>query len=222
MKFLGHIVSEKGIRVDPEKEQAIKSMPPPVDRKGLRRFLAMVNYLSRFSPMLSEAQLPLRELDRDRAAWLWKAHQQDSFEKVKNIISSAPVLTLFDIQKKHRVTSDASKHTLGAALLQEEKGEWQPVAYASRKMTEAEQRYGQIEKEALAITWACEKFDFYLQAFKYGVPPHGGIGMGLERLTAKFCGVKNVKEATLFPRDINRIDTLLSQPEDNQTENDKD
>lgn len=57
-----------------------------------------------------------------------------------------------------------------------------------------------------------DKFNFYLQAFKYGIPPHGGIGMGLERLTAKFCGMKNVKEATLFPRDINRIDTLLSQP----------
>jgi nondiscriminating aspartyl-tRNA synthetase len=56
-----------------------------------------------------------------------------------------------------------------------------------------------------------EKFEFYLQAFKYGIPPHGGIGMGLERLTAKFCGVGNVKEATLFPRDINRIDTLLSK-----------
>lgn len=56
------------------------------------------------------------------------------------------------------------------------------------------------------------KFGFYLQAFQYGIPPHGGWGMGLERLTAKFCGVKNVKEATLFPRDINRIDTLLSQP----------
>lgn len=55
-----------------------------------------------------------------------------------------------------------------------------------------------------------EKFSFYLQAFKYGMPPHGGLGMGLERLTAKLLGLENVKEATLFPRDINRIDTLLS------------
>jgi nondiscriminating aspartyl-tRNA synthetase len=55
-----------------------------------------------------------------------------------------------------------------------------------------------------------EQFSFYLQAFKYGMPPHGGWGMGLERLTAKFLGLQNVKEATLFPRDINRIDTLLS------------
>ncbi len=53
-------------------------------------------------------------------------------------------------------------------------------------------------------------FEFYLQAFKYGMPPHGGWGMGLERLTQKFLGLSNAKEATLFPRDMNRIDTLLS------------
>jgi nondiscriminating aspartyl-tRNA synthetase len=56
-----------------------------------------------------------------------------------------------------------------------------------------------------------ENFAFYLQAFKYGMPPHGGWGMGLERLTQKFLGLSNVKEATLFPREINRIDTLLSR-----------
>ncbi|MCA9365464.1 aspartate--tRNA(Asn) ligase [Candidatus Kaiserbacteria bacterium] len=62
------------------------------------------------------------------------------------------------------------------------------------------------------------KFDFYFQAFKYGIPPHGGWGMGLERLTAKFCGVSNVKEATLFPRDINRIDTFTSKEQSESAE----
>lgn len=62
------------------------------------------------------------------------------------------------------------------------------------------------------------KFDFYLQAFKFGIPPHGGWGMGLERLTAKFCGVANVKEATLFPRDINRIDTFTSKEQSDSAE----
>ncbi len=56
-----------------------------------------------------------------------------------------------------------------------------------------------------------EKFSFYLQAFKYGLPPHGGFGLGLERFTTKLLGLSNVKEATLFPRDLNRIDILLSQ-----------
>jgi nondiscriminating aspartyl-tRNA synthetase len=56
-----------------------------------------------------------------------------------------------------------------------------------------------------------EKFSFYLQAFKYGMPPHGGSSTGLERMTARMLEIPNVKEATAFPRDINRIDNLLSQ-----------
>ncbi len=56
-----------------------------------------------------------------------------------------------------------------------------------------------------------EKFKYYLQAFKYGMPPHGGLGLGLERITAKLLCLENIKEATLFPRDINRIDNLLSE-----------
>ncbi len=62
------------------------------------------------------------------------------------------------------------------------------------------------------------KFEFYLQAFKYGMPPEGGCATGLERLTAKLLNIDNVKEATLFPRDLNRIDTLLSTPEDDKEE----
>ncbi|HYF13215.1 MAG TPA: amino acid--tRNA ligase-related protein, partial [Candidatus Paceibacterota bacterium] len=58
-----------------------------------------------------------------------------------------------------------------------------------------------------------EKFSFYLQAFKYGMPPHGGSATGLERITARMLNLSNVKEATLFPRDLNRIDTLLSTDE---------
>ena len=78
-----------------------------------------------------------------------------------------------------------------------------------------------LKEKAKAKGLDPEKFDFYLQAFRYGIPPHGGWGMGLERLTSKFCGVTNVKEATLFPRDMNRIDTLLAKS--NQTEHeDKD
>lgn len=63
-----------------------------------------------------------------------------------------------------------------------------------------------------------EKFHFYLQAFRFGIPPHGGWGMGLERLTQKFCGLENVKEATLFPRDINRIDTFTSKVQGDEAE----
>ena len=71
--------------------------------------------------------------------------------------------------------------------------------------------YSELKERIKAKGLDPDKFEFYLQAFKYGIPPHGGIGMGLERLTAKFCGLANVKEATLFPRDINRIDTFISK-----------
>ena len=163
VKFLGHILSGDGIKVDPEKERAIKDMAAPKDLAALKRFLAMVNYLGRFSPLLSEIEVPLRELERNKNDWCWTYRQQESFDRVKEVIIRSPVLALFDYERRHRVTADASAHSLGAALMQEnDMGEWQPVVYASRRMTDTERRYGQIEKEALAITWACEKFDFYL------------------------------------------------------------
>ncbi len=71
--------------------------------------------------------------------------------------------------------------------------------------------YKTLIERILAKGLVPEKFSYYLQAFKYGIPPHGGCAIGLERLTQKFLQLENVKEATLFPRDLNRIDTLLSQ-----------
>jgi len=72
-------------------------------------------------------------------------------------------------------------------------------------------KYGDLVENIKKKGLNPEKFSYYLQAFKYGMPPHGGLGMGLERLTMKLLNLSNVKEATLFPRDINRIDKLLSQ-----------
>lgn len=75
-----------------------------------------------------------------------------------------------------------------------------------------------LKQKASAKGLDLSKFEFYFQAFRFGIPPHGGWGMGLERLTAKFCGVSNVKEATLFPRDINRIDTFTSKEQSDSAE----
>ncbi|MAF59518.1 MAG: aspartate--tRNA(Asn) ligase [Candidatus Pacebacteria bacterium] len=81
------------------------------------------------------------------------------------------------------------------------------ILTGSQRIHDYDQLVESMKKKGLVP----EKFSFYLQAFKYGMPPHGGFGMGLERLTARFLGLDNVKEATLFPREINRIDTLLSE-----------
>ena len=81
-----------------------------------------------------------------------------------------------------------------------------------------EHRYEKLTERMKEKGLDPEKFEFYLQAFRYGLPPHGGIGMGLERLTMKYCGLDSVKEATLFPRDMNRIDTLLDKNKNSDKE----
>ena len=72
----------------------------------------------------------------------------------------------FDPSKKTRISMDASKDGLGAVLLQDHDGDWKPVAYAARSMTETEQRYAQIEKECLGIVFGCDKFHSYV----FGLP----------------------------------------------------
>ena len=88
--------------------------------------------------------------------------QTDAFNKVKDKLTSHRVLTWYDPAAETKLTADASAYGLVAVLLQKHETAWKPVAYASRSMTKAETRYAQIEKEALAITWACERFTNYI------------------------------------------------------------
>ncbi len=87
------------------------------------------------------------------------------------------------------------------------------LLFRGLEITTGGQRINDHEKLVANIkAWGLDpkKFSYYLQSFKYGMPPEGGLAIGLERITAKLLGLENIKEATLFPRDINRIDTLLS------------
>ncbi len=88
---------------------------------------------------------------------------------IKQELSQPTVLTLYDPKAETKVSADASAFGLGAVLLQQHGEEWKPVAYASRAMTETERRYAQIEKEALAATWACEKFSDYILGLHFTI-----------------------------------------------------
>ena len=91
-------------------------------------------------------------------------HKQDkAFTYLKKELTTPNILTLYDPNADRIITADASSHGVGAVLLQKVQGQWHPVAYASCSMTCTESRYTQIEKEALAATWACEKFATCIQ-----------------------------------------------------------
>ena len=155
-------MDKDGVRTDPGKTEAIQQMKPPENVSELRRFMGMVNQLGQFSPHIAEISQPLRELLSTKRAWTWGPDQDRALNQIKTELSRPTVLSLYNPRSKTKVSADASSHGLGAVLLQEVKGTWRPVAYASRAMSDTEKRYAQIEKEALASTWACEKFADYL------------------------------------------------------------
>lgn len=122
----------------------------------------MINYLGKFIPDFSELSAPLRELTRKDTVWCWLKQHQDAYDTLKKHMISPPVLSYYDVHQPVTLTCDASQHGLGAACLQEGK----PIAYASRTLTQTETRYAQIEKELLAVVFACSKFNDYI----YGKP----------------------------------------------------
>ena len=132
-------------------------MDPPQNIASLQSFNGMVNYLKKFSSLLSEFSDPLRRLCKSGVQWAWKSEQQNAFEAIKQVIMALPVLAYFDKTKKHTIQCDASKKGLGAALLQESK----PVMYMLRALTETEQRYSNVERELLAIVFALERLNHY-------------------------------------------------------------
>ena len=159
--FVGHTLSQKGIQPEQRKVQAILEMDAPKDIHELRRFLGMVNQMGKFSPNITDLTQPLREL-LSKNSWSWGPPQDSAFCHIKVELSSLTVLAMYDASRETKISADASSYGLGAVLLQKHDDQWRPVYFASRSMTATEQRYAQEEKEALAATWACSKFDEYL------------------------------------------------------------
>lgn len=161
--FLGHIISADGISPDPMKTAAIRDMTEPSNVSQLRSFLGMVNQLGKFIPRLADKDKALRDLLSKKNCWIWGIEQANAFQALKDVLSSPPVLAIYDANRDCKVSADASSYGLGAVLLQRWPEGWKPIAYASRSLTQTEQRYAQVEKEALGLTWACERFkDFVI------------------------------------------------------------
>ena len=156
--YIGHLITSEGLKPDPQKPQAIQFMQKPKHPAAVQRYLGFVNHLSKLLSKLSTLCESLRELTKKEVDWVWNDKQATAFETIKNMVIKAPVLRYYDVSEEVTMQCDASQDGLGCVLLQN----GQPVAFVSKNLTETEKRYAQIEKEYLAIVYACEKFNQYI------------------------------------------------------------
>ena len=155
---MGHLITNQGLKPDPGKARAMLEMPKPTDVAGIQRLIGFVTYLSKFLPKLSNACEPLRKLRVKETEWWWSEIHDQAFENVKHLVSRVPVLKYYDDPEAElTIQCDASETGLGAVITQN----GQPVAFASRALTEVETRYAQIEKELLAVVFGLETFHQY-------------------------------------------------------------
>ncbi|XP_055883579.1 uncharacterized protein K02A2.6-like [Biomphalaria glabrata] len=157
VEFMGHVISAQGIKPDPKKVQAIVDMDRPTNAQQVRRFCGMVQYLSKFLSNLSAISHPLRELTKKETDFDWNEECEVAFRKLKEMITTTPVLGFYNAAKSLEIQVDSSQDGLGAVLMQEGK----PLEYASRVLTPTEKRWAQIEKELLAVVFGLERFNQY-------------------------------------------------------------
>jgi hypothetical protein len=161
--FLGHFLSADGVKILPERIEAISQFPPPKSLKAVRRFLGMVRFYANFVKGFSQLAEPLHALKRKNAKFVWDQPQQEAFERLKRSIFSPPVLQVPDFSKEFVLVCDASDIAVSGILNQRRGEGLVPIAFASRLLTSAERIYSIHENECLAVVWACERFGVYLE-----------------------------------------------------------
>lgn len=167
--FLGHVVANGQLKVDPIKVKAVQDWPIPTTVADLRSFLGMVNYFRRFIENHAKICRPLYELLNKNSAKEWTGECENCFNQLKHILTSAPVLVAPDFLQRFIVYTDASIHGLGAVLMQEREGDLRPIAYESRKLNSAEMNYPTHEQELLAVVHALRLWHCYLEGSAFTV-----------------------------------------------------
>uniref|UniRef100_A0A7I4Y6B5 RNA-directed DNA polymerase n=1 Tax=Haemonchus contortus TaxID=6289 RepID=A0A7I4Y6B5_HAECO len=163
LRYLGNIIDSTGRRPDPAKIEVIRKMPNPTDIGQVRSFLGMLNYYGHFISEMRQLRAPLDDLLRKNAPFKWSAECQDAFQRAKDVLASDLLLTHYDPSKEIVIAADASEYGLGAVISHRlSDGTEKAIHHASRSLTAAERNYGQVEKEALAITFALRKFHRYI------------------------------------------------------------
>jgi RNase H-like domain found in reverse transcriptase/Reverse transcriptase (RNA-dependent DNA polymerase)/Integrase zinc binding domain/Integrase core domain/Zinc knuckle/Aspartyl protease len=161
--YLGFRITPEGVRPDPAKVSGLTDSPVPRNAKELRSFMGLASYFRRFVPAFSATTAPMQALLKKGEYFDWGLAQQEAFDKVRAILSTAPVLAMPDFTKEFTLSTDASGYAVGAVLEQMgEDDELHPVAYYSARLADAETRYSAYEREALALVKAVKHFRCYL------------------------------------------------------------
>ena len=176
--YLGHVVSEYGIKTDPDKIKALKSWPTPKSIKDVRKFLGFAGYYRRFCKGFSAIVRPLNDLligqptkkPTKKIPFKWVEPQQNAFKTIIDCLSNPPILGYADYRLPCKLHTDASGHGLGAVLYQHQDGLDRVIAYASRSLKPAERNYPAHKLEFLALKWAItDKFHDYLYGAQFEV-----------------------------------------------------
>ncbi|CAH2208327.1 jg24389, partial [Pararge aegeria aegeria] len=168
VKFLGHELSESGVRPLDKYLSAIKNFRAPATISELQSFLGLVNFVGKWIPHLATTTEPLKELLRQKAGrnsditGSWNEARQAAFNKLKASLVDISCLGYYNPKDKTTVIADASPVGLGAVLIQTNDEGSRIIAYGNKTLTECERRYCQTEKEALALVWAIEHFNMFL------------------------------------------------------------
>ena len=170
VKYLGLIITTKGIKMDPAKVEAITGWPTPQNMKDVQSFLGFANFYRRCVFAFSKLSAPLTELTKKDQPWSWGIKQQMAFDTLCKKFMSDLVLHHFDPDKKIVVETDASDYVSAGILLQfDESNVLRPVAFFSRKHLPAECNYEIYNKELLAIVTVFEEWRPELEGSKYPV-----------------------------------------------------
>jgi hypothetical protein len=164
VNFLGHVIHTDFIGPQSETVGRILSMNQPKTKRQCRSLLGLINFYRRYIPDCATIVTPISDLTKNKAPnnVEWGEAQETAFKRLKEILSSEPILKLPDLNKDFILQTDASNLGIGACLFQEHEGKKHPVLYASKKLLEREQNYSVGEREALAIVWGVSKFHRFL------------------------------------------------------------
>ena len=155
MEYLGMIIRQGLVCMDPTKLSAIKDWQPPSSVKGVRSFLGFANFYRKFIPNFSNIITPIILLTRKNHLWSWTEPQQSAFDTLKTIFSSAPVLCIPNVSRPFSLMTDASLLAAGAVLMQSDAtGDLHPCAYFSKTFSLAECNYNIYDQELLAVILA--------------------------------------------------------------------